>query len=79
MADAWMTLIANSTIPAGDAWAHLNNQGSGTGTLIVEGLFLDMADDKYLIEVEEQEIVEIGINSEFDITVEDTDYIIEVD
>lgn len=31
MADAWETLVAGSTIPAGDAWEHLNAQGGGAG------------------------------------------------
>ena len=38
MADAWETLVANSSLPSGDAWEHLNNQnGTGSGTVYVFG------------------------------------------
>lgn len=41
MADAWETLIANSTLGSGDAWEHLNNQsggGGGVGGVEVNGI-----------------------------------------
>ncbi|MFL0802439.1 MAG: hypothetical protein K6L81_01890 [Agarilytica sp.] len=37
MPDAWETLVANSTLSSGDAWAHLNAQQDGHQNVFLSG------------------------------------------
>jgi len=54
--DAWETLISTSSLaPAGsyDAWEHLNAQGGGIATILVDEYLLTMEDDMFTLEVED--------------------------
>ena len=78
--DAWETLIANSTIPDGDAWEHLNNQGgSGPGgsLVLLDGLEVEV--NEYEFDVEVEQGVEVLVDTqEFEVEVETKEYEIEV-
>lgn len=56
--DAWESLIAGSTIASGDAWEHLQAQGGGSGTTIIntDGMVVYMEAADFTAEVEETSI-----------------------
>ena len=69
MPNAWTVLKENSSLVSGTAWEHLNNQEGGGGTVIVEGMAIEL-----------QEALAIEVLEEiFEVEVLTPEYIIEVD
>jgi hypothetical protein len=80
MTTAWQALTANSTLPSGTAWEHLNAQDGGSGGVVIHadgiGVDIDMVDVtvyieppvEYEVEVDSAPIViEIKTNIEVEV------------
>jgi len=56
--DAWETLAAGATIPAGDAWELLQAQGGGSELIIVhaDGMEVEVSTDEIEVLVDQAEV-----------------------
>lgn len=82
MADAWETLIANSSLDTGDAWEHLNAQEGGGFDAITyilhDGLDLEIEMACYELEIDVVSF-EIEIEEpEFEIEIETQEFELEI-
>lgn len=82
MADAWETLLDNSTLipPGFDAWTHLNAQGGGigVGVVLMDGLELEMDDACVDVELELEDAILNDDSVEFDVELELSEYDVEI-
>ncbi len=69
MPDAWTILKNNSSLASGDAWEHLNNQMGGTGTIIVDGAIVELTNNNFETEINNEDF-SIEVAETFEANVE---------